>query len=228
MKKSTLMKSLLVLVTSSILLSCFLPIGYSNKVGIFDGMYVDHIYTVSRMSGVEVDMTLTFTRPSEDTVHIVNKLKSPINDIGSWDVNTSTRIISNVQNFGPFSGNHSVFWIYTDISLTDQFPMCNIWRCVHGFDGDVLFTVTDEAKHGSMAIWQLEDAYGSVLWYEKTRGFLVNGTINHNEDWNSYEFVSTNALDSGDAAIPGYSYFLLIGIIAGVSFILIRKQKIKK
>ncbi len=226
------MKSLLGLITSSILLSCFLSVAYSNEIGIFDGMYVNHTYTLSPMPGTEIPMTLTFLKISEDIFRIENELKAPINDDGSWDVNITTRIISNVVNFGPFNGNHSVFWIYTDISINDQFPMCNIWRCVHGFDGDVLFNVTGEAMLGSMAVWVLEDDYGSILWFEKTKGFLVNGTINHLTDWNSYEFVSTNAFDPPEdtdgAAISGYSYLLLIGIIASVSIILIKKPNIKK
>lgn len=229
MKKSNFVKFFLIFFAFSIFFSNFATIAYSNEVGIFDGMYVNHKLTLSAMPGDKIPMTLTFNKKSGDMFKIVNDLGYPIDDTGSWWVNTTTRIISNVQNFGPFEGNHSVFWIYTDISLNDQVRMCNIYMCVHGLDGDVLFNVTGEAMHDSMEVWQLEDAYGSVLWYEKTKGFLVNGTIKHLTDWNYYEFEETNALeDTGDEAIPGYSYFLLICIIIGVSIIMMKKQKILK
>ncbi|UCC18444.1 MAG: hypothetical protein JSV62_10035 [Promethearchaeota archaeon] len=218
MKKTNLMRFLLTLFASLIFLSFSLPIGYSNEVGIFDGLYIEHIYTLSPMPGEEIPMTMTFSKTSEDMFNIENELKNPINDIGSWDVNTTTRIISNVVKFGPFEGNHSVFWIYTDVSINDQIRMCNIWRCVHGYDGDVLFNVTGEAMHGSMEVWQLEDDYGSLLWYEKTIGFLVNGTINHLTDWNSYEFSSTNAFDTTVAsAIPSYMLIIIVPVIGIVS-----------
>jgi hypothetical protein len=227
MKKSNFMKFLLGLITTSMFLSCFLPIAYSDEVGIFDGMYVEHNLKLSAMPG-KIPMTLTFTQLSEDTFNIENELGVPINDIGSWDVNTTTRIISNVVNFGPFEGNHSVFWIYTDVSLNDQITMCNLYMCVHGLDGDVVFNVTGEAMHDSMEVWILEDAYGSELWYEKTKGFLVNGTINHLTDWNKYIFVDTNALDVPPPGIPGYGIFLLIGAISAIGIIIIRYKSKKE
>ena len=82
------------------------------------------------------------------------------------------------------------------------------------------------------AVWVLEDEYGSVVWFEKTIGFLVNGTFRYNTDWQTFEFAETNAFgssgDTGDGAIPGYNYLILVGIIAIVSIIIIKKQKIKK
>ncbi|MFX1554107.1 MAG: hypothetical protein ACFFBV_09285 [Promethearchaeota archaeon] len=228
MKKSNLMKSLLVIITSSIFFSCFLPIAYSDEVGIFDGMEVKHTYTLSQMPGTEIPMIFTFSKLSDDMFHIENELKAPIYDTGSWDVNISTRVISNVKKFGPDEGDHAVFWIYTDVSLNDQFLMCNLWKGQLSPPGDTLFNVTGEAMHGSMAVWILEDAYGSELWYEKTKGFFVNGTISYAPEWNHYEFVETNALRTSGAAIPGYSYLFLISIIIAVSIIILKKQKIKK
>ncbi|MFX1379623.1 MAG: hypothetical protein ACFFA4_11090 [Promethearchaeota archaeon] len=191
-------------------------------------MVVNHTLTLSAMPGQQISMSLTFSKISDDMFNIENWLKYPINDIGYWDINTTNRVISNVINFGPFEGNHSVFWIYTDVSINDQLKMCNIYRCVHGFDGDVIFTVTGEAMHETMRVWQLEDAYGSVLWYEKTKGFLVNGTINHLTDWNHYEFESTNAL----AVAPGMPLYLWIILISGIgavaiiiAIVIIRKRK---
>jgi len=190
MNKSQTIKTIFLLISLLSIFSSFIQFGSSYEIGIFNGMYVNHTYTSSAMPD-EVPMTLTFSKLTDDMFHIENELKDPINDVGSWDVNTTTRVISNVVNFGPFDGDHSVFWIYTNISIDDQFMMCNIWKGVHnGFtNGDTLFNVTGEALHGTMAVWQLEDVYGSILWYEKTKGFLVNGTLMYLTDWNNYEFI---------------------------------------
>ena len=219
MKKSNLIKLFLMFFTFSIFFSHFARIGYSNGVGIFNGLYVGHTLYISAMPGEPIPMTMTFNKTSEDTFNIVNELKDPINDIGSWDVNVNTRIISNVVNFGPFEGNHSVFWIYNNVSLNDQVTMCNIYMCVHGLDGDVVFNVTGEAMHGSMGVWQLKDDYGSVLYYEKTIGFLVNGTIKHLTDFNVYKFESTNAF-ALPPGIPSYMLIIIVPVIGVVSIVL--------
>jgi hypothetical protein len=223
MKKMNSVKFFLVLFTFLMIYSHVLAIGYSNAVGIPTGLKVKHNYSSNVMMGV-YPSTLTFTKPSSDTVHIVNYLGGDIDDTGSWSVNTNTRIISNQENFGPFNGDHSVFWIYTNVSLDDQLLMCNIWKGVHsGFvSGDALFNVTGEGMHGTTEVWILEDNYGSEMWYEKARGFLVNGTLKHSTDYNQYEFIS-----AGIPGIPGYSLFLIISVIAIISFIIIKKQKIK-
>ncbi len=228
MKKSNLMKSLLVVITSSILFSFFLPIAYSNEIGIFDGMYVKHIHFLSTYPE-DIPTTLTWTKMSDDIFHVNWEWEGSIDDTGSWDVNITTRIISNVVNWGPV--NHTAFWIYTDASLNDQIIIPNIYLDYPNGE-DTTFNITGEAMYGSMAVWQLEDAYGSVLLFEKTKGFLVNGTISHLTNYETFEFVETNAFDppedTGNGAIPGYSYLLLVGIIASISIILIIKQKIKK
>lgn len=226
MKKSKLAKFFLLFVTFSIVLSHFLEDGYSNVVGIPNGLQVIHNYSSNVMPGV-TPSTLTYTQPSGDNIHLVNYLGGDIDDTGSWDTDTDTRIITNQQNFGPFNGDHSVFWIYTDVSLDDQIVMCNIWKGVHNglTNGDTTFNVTGEAMHGTMEVWVLEDAFGSEMWYEKARGFLVNGTLIHSGDYNNYAFVSAGVPNPG---IPGYSFFLISGVIAIVSFIIIKKQKIKK
>ena len=137
---------------------------------------------------------------------------------GFWDVNTSTRIVSNQQSPGPDNGDHDHSWIWTDISLDDQILIFNFFSSV-----DHLFNVTGEAMHGTMDCWILEDDYGSKVWYEKERGILINGTFKYSTNWQKYTFVSA-ALTSG---IPGYDYFLLFGAMLGCGIILI-KFKLKK
>ena len=227
MKKSKLAEISLFLITFSILFSHFLAIGYSAVVGIPNGLKVKHNYSTNAMPGIITPSTLTYTLPSSDIIHIVNYLGGDIDDTGSWDVSTSTRIISNQENFGPFDNDHSVFWIYTDVSLNDQIVMCNIWKGVHTGVGDTTFNITGEAILDTVDVWVLEDAYGSELWYEKERGFLVNGSMIHIGDYNMYEFVSAG-VPKPTPGIPGYSFVLVISIIAIVSIIVIRRQKVKK
>ncbi len=226
MKKSNLGKFFLALITFLIVFSHFLAIGYSNAVGIPNGLQVKHNYSTNVMSGI-TPSTMTFTKSSSDTIHITNYLGGDIDDTGSWDTNTNTRIISNQVNFGPFNGDHSVFWIYTNISLDDQLLMCNIWKGVHNglTNGDATFNVTGEAMHGTMEVWILKDAHGSEMWYEKARGFLVNGTLKHSTDYNTYEFVSVGV--TGLPGVSGYSLFLIICVTAMISFVIIQRKKIK-
>ena len=223
MKRSGSLKLLLLLLVISLIFSNFLSIGYSNVVGIPNGLQVEHNYSTNQMPGETTPSTLTYTKPSNDIIHITNYLGGSIDDTGSWDVNASSRIISNQENFGPFNDDHSVFWIYTDVSLNDQIVMCNIWKGVHTGVGDTTFNITGEAMLDTMEVWVLEDAFGSELWYEKERGFMVNGTIIHGGDHNKYEFIS-----AGVPVIPGYSFLLIIGIIATISIIIIKKRDIRK
>ncbi|MFW9942371.1 MAG: hypothetical protein ACFFFT_15135 [Candidatus Thorarchaeota archaeon] len=229
MKKSKLAKFFLLLITFSIIFSHFLVIGYSAVVGIPNGLQVKHDYSTNAMPGVITPSTLTYTLTSSDVIHIVNYLGGDIDDTGSWDVNTSTRIISNQENFGPFDDDHSVFWIYTDVALNDQMLMCNIWKGVHSGTGDTLFNITGESMHGTMEVWVLEDIYGSEMWYEKERGFLVNGTMIHVGDYNMYEFVSAEIPKPGiPVDLISIIIITLISVIAIVSIIVIRRQKVKK
>ncbi|MFX0036867.1 MAG: hypothetical protein ACFE9I_14655 [Candidatus Hermodarchaeota archaeon] len=229
MKKSNLMKSLLILITISILISGFLPIANSNDVGIFNNIYVKHTYGIS-MTTEEFPSTFTWTKTSEDIFHVEWELGGSVHDTGSWDVNITSRVVSNMQDFGPDSGYHDFCWIYANVSLDDQFALFDFFK-----NDDTIYNITGESTYDSMAVWVLEDDYGSVLWFEKTKGFLVNGTRIDNTNWQTFEFIETNAFDppedtgnSGETEIPGYSYPLLIGIIASVFIILIRKQKINK
>jgi hypothetical protein len=62
------------------------------------------------------------------------------------------------------------------------------------------------------------------VWYEKERGFLVNGTFKYSSSWQKYSFVSATV----DPGIPGYNYFLLFGAILGCGIILIKYRQRKK
>ena len=219
MKKSNIITFILLLITVSLFFSSFLSFGRSNEVGIKDGMVVKHIYRIS-MLDEDIPTKFTFNKKSSDTFHVKWKYGGSIGMTGSWDVDVSTSIVSNMETFGPNDGTHNHAWIWKDVSLNDQVLIFNFFSY-----SDHLFNITGEAMHGSMEVWQLEDEEGSVVWYEKTEGFLVNGTFRYSSDWQKYTFVSASVPD-GNTGIPGYSYVLILGIIAIVSIILMKKQKI--
>jgi hypothetical protein len=144
-------------------------------------------------------------------------------------VNTSTRIVSNLNNFGPENGEHCIFWIYTDVSLDDHINISNIWKAVHTGNGDTEFNITGETTHGTMNVWILEDQYGSEVWYEKTKGFLVNGTFTFSGDYHTYEYVSHSfpSTGNGGPVIPGYDLLLILGVTSLIGINLIKQNRKK-
>ncbi|MFX1549283.1 MAG: hypothetical protein ACFFB9_02915 [Promethearchaeota archaeon] len=222
MRKTNLSKTLLFIITFTIFFPYFLPISYSNEIGIQSGLHINHLHSLS-IYPEEIPTTLTFTKTSENIFHVKWRWGSPFDDTGSWDVNISTNIVSNMQNWGPENDSHNWAWIYTDIVLNDQIIIFNVMKEMNTGDGDTLYNVTGEAMHGTIEVWVLEDEFGSEVWYEKERGFLVNGTNKHSTAWEKFDFVSVSV----DQGIPGYSYFLLFGAILGFGVLLIR-YKLKK
>jgi hypothetical protein len=219
MKKCWSIRIFLFIIISSIFFSNFLAFGYSNEVGITDGLVVNHLYRYYSVDEI-VPSRFTFTKRPDQMFHIKWYFGGSWDVGGFWDVNTSTRIVSNQESPAPDNGDHDHSWIWTDVSLDDQILIFNFFSNV-----DHLFNVTGEAMHGSMAAWILEDNYGSEVWYEKERGILLNGTFKAPATgWQKYWFVSAAVA----AGIPGYNYFLLIGAILGCGIILIKYRQRKK
>lgn len=220
MNRSKYLKYITLITISFIGFSYIIPLGSSNEVGITDSMFVKHIYRIS-MLDEDIPSSFTITHSSSETFHVIWSLGGSADATGSWDVNISTSIVLNMQDFGPDNGFHNHAWIWKDVSLNDQLMMFNFFS-----NTDRLFNITDEAMYGSMAVWQLEDNHGSILWYEKTKGFLVNGTFRHNANWQKYTFVETGTLGT-DSGIPGYNLFFLIEMVFLIG-IVIFKYKSKK
>jgi hypothetical protein len=221
MKKSNTISFILLLITVSLFFSSFLSFGCSNEVGIKDGMVIKHIHSLS-IYPEEIPTKLTFTKSSENTFHVNWRWGGSIGDTGSWDVTISSNIVSNMHNWGPENDSHNWAWIYTDVALNDQITIFNVIKQMNTGDGDTVYNITGEAMHGAMEVWVLEDQFESEVWYEKERGFLVNGTNKHSTGWETFEFVSVSVSKPG---IPGYSYLLVLGIITTVSIIIIKKKK---
>ncbi|MFX1503258.1 MAG: hypothetical protein ACFFDH_20015 [Promethearchaeota archaeon] len=223
MKRLNSIKIIFLLVLFSIFFSYFLTVGYSNGVGIPNRLQLTH-YLSSNVMPTH-SSKITFTRPSSDVIHVVWYLGDPIDDTASWDVNTSTRIVSNGQSFALWDGEHSFFWIYTNVSLNDQIVLSNIWKHINTLNGDAIYNITGEAMHGTMEVWVLEDDYGSELWYEKERGFLVNGTSKYSTDYHTYEYVSAVV---PTPFVPGYNYLIIFSVVTIVSIVIVKERKFKK
>ncbi|TKJ27479.1 MAG: hypothetical protein CEE42_02145 [Promethearchaeota archaeon Loki_b31] len=158
-----------------------------RDIELFDGMYIDHIWTVpsdiypSRFSYSYYSGSLFI-----ETWDIMG-FSIP------WYVDSQTRLMSGGSVFG--DGTHTPAWIFTDVSLGDE-----ILIAVVG-EGDHLFSVAGELIYdlpgfGSVGVWVLEDLTlpGGVAWYEKSTGILLKGTFFYGGGAANYtfDFVSTN------------------------------------
>jgi hypothetical protein len=227
MKKSSLIKCSLFLITISLFSSFFASKGSSNEVGITDGLVINRIYGYYNYpySALNIPSTFTFTNNTKQSFHIEWYLGGSIDATGFWDVNTSSRVVANQTSPGPDNDSHDFAWIWTDVQIDDQIMIFNFFS-----NTDHQFNVTGEAMHGTMAVWVLEDDYGSEVWYHKEKGFIVNGTFRYQNSWQNYELVPEAG--NGDPTIPGYDIFLLIGSILSIgviiSIILVRIKKSKE
>jgi hypothetical protein len=154
---------------------------------LFDGMYIEHIYTEfgnshsSRLSYSYYSGSLFFE--SWDVMGYSFQ----------WVVDSQSRIVSGGSAFG--DGTHTPAWIFTDVSLGDE-----IFIAVDG-EGDHLFSVAGELIYdlpgfGEVDVWVLEDLDlpGGFAWYEKSTGILLSGTFFYNSGANNYtfSFIDTN------------------------------------
>jgi len=90
---------------------------------------------------------------------------------------------------------HTPVWLFTNISLNDL-----VLIAVNG-EGDHIFNVSDELIYylsgfGWIEVWILEDLTtpGGIAFYEKSTGFLINGTFYYMGGIGNYtfDFVDTN------------------------------------
>ena len=191
---------------------------------VFDGMYVIYNFSedpasfisnfsYSHVSGSLFDQTWNQGGMGEAT----------------WLVDIQTRIMSGCVGF--VDGSHDPVWIFTNASLGDTIPISVNGEGDHPFNvSDVL--VYDLPSYGLIHVWELEDLTipGSIAWYEKSTGLLINGTFFYNGGANKYtfSFIETNVFsaegDGGDGAIPSYNLYIVIGLVCIVSIILFKKR----
>ena len=160
-----------------------------NRSQLFDGMYVDHDFSISL--GISGSSRFAYSHTSGTIFQVT--WTSPFG-LGQWDVDMLTRVITNsTAVYG--SGTHAPEWIFTNGSIGDLVQISVI------MEGDHIFNITGEIDYflpgfGAVEVWVLEDLTepGGVVWYEKSTGILLNGTIYFiaGTEWYTFDFVDTN------------------------------------
>ncbi len=149
-----------------------------KKINIFDGLTLDYSFAIF---GDTNSMDYSYSYLSEGMFHLdyfYHDGGTPL-QTGQWDVFSQTRIMSSV--FGGFafgSGIRTPLWIFTNISIGDEISIAV------DEEGEHIFKVSNESVHnlqgyGKIDVWVLEDMFNpeGIAWYEKSTGFLVNGTF---------------------------------------------------
>ena len=232
MNKSKLTNNIFLFIIFSLFFSHIVAIGYSNEVGVTDGLYVKHFYS-SDMGPAGFPTTLTISRLSDTRFFVAWNWEGDGDGTGHWVVTLSTNIVSDRDGHAPHDGYHNWAWIFNHSSLNDHITLYNFGKQRETGNGDTVYTITNETMYDSMEIWVLKDAFGSEIWYEKSKGFLVNGTFQYLTYWEKFEFVETNAFDTAveeeeGGEIPGYNYFFLIGLLLASAIVILRYKSIKK
>ncbi|MFW9877903.1 MAG: GPI anchored serine-threonine rich family protein, partial [Candidatus Thorarchaeota archaeon] len=144
--------------------------------------------------------------------------------MGYWNVDSQTRIISNSYGGVSFdSGAHTPLWVFTDVSIGE------IISIAVDREGDHDFYVARELIYdlpgfGLVEVWELEDLTlpGGIAWYEKSTGILLNGTFPYYDGLYNYSFnlLDTNALSKSiTVIIPHNTSSWQTGISQSISWI---------
>jgi len=153
---------------------------------LFDGMYIEHIYTESSSYPSMFSYSYYSGSLFIETWDIMGFSFL-------WYVDSQTRLMSGGSIFG--DGTHTPAWIFTDVSLGDE-----ILIAVDA-EGDHLFSVAGELIYdlpgfGPVGVWVLEDLDlpGGVAWYEKSTGILLEGSFYYagGAGLYTFDFVDTN------------------------------------
>jgi hypothetical protein len=163
---------------------------------LFDGMYINH--TFNHMDASIGPSQFSYSYLSGEYFRAEWNFSAYGDDYYSyWDVNTQTRIISNVGGDNFFlEGHHTPAWIFTGLSLGDTVPIAVFEGEEHIFNiiNELIYDLPD---FGLIDVWVLEDLTtpGGIAWYEKSTGILLNGTFYYSGGslWYTFDFVDTNA-----------------------------------
>ena len=158
-----------------------------KKSPLFDGMFTNYTITSNVMgNGISTffysqklnnDFNVTWTFP-----------------LHTWDVSFENRILSNIVGGWLSDGDHTLEWIYPDISLGSFIWIGTVW------EGDHLFNVSGELEYfipgyGPVGVWVLTDISSpGSLWFEKSTGILLNGTVTifGGGSYYTFNFINTN------------------------------------
>ncbi|OLS12461.1 MAG: Serine proteinase (Modular protein) [Promethearchaeota archaeon CR_4] len=156
---------------------------YIFNVTMFDGMVLHYSFFVQQgMTNIVLPFDLAYSQRSDTIFRATSALSYMGSVIASfWDEDVTTRMIKNAGGNGMFGyGNHTPFWIFTNVTVGEIVPIS-----VDGVGGH-LFTVTGEqfldlAAIGRVEVWVLSDTTtsGGIAYFEKATGLLVKGTFHY-------------------------------------------------
>ena len=168
----------------------FLDNNYATKIIylpstlLFDGMYIEGWVMDNR--DFLMPSNVTYTHYSDNIFSVSLDINmGETNDY--WHVDSRTRKISASYFYN--NNHHTPYWIFINVSLGD-----NVLICVpHG--NDHTFTVLKELMYelpgyGTVEVWELHEiSYpNGILWYEKSTGIMLNGTLYSSDGTNYFKF----------------------------------------
>nr|MDO8111872.1 hypothetical protein [Candidatus Sigynarchaeota archaeon] len=165
----------------------------------FDGMIYDWTGFFN-WTGMTEQGSETFTQRSPLVFDVISE---PGNSFyGDRTVDANSRFINDSMDF--WYGSHEWTRIFIDIGLGSIVPITTIQG------GDQQFTVTGAtyvvAMNRSFECWRLQSSQGSIAFYDKFSGLLINGTFKP-QIWELYAFQirATNAPVEENHAAPKLS-----------------------
>ena len=195
---------------------------------IFDGLYMH--YEATWNGGPLVPTNFTYHEYLLDVYNVT--WVSFLGGIGTWNVEVSTRTMTNPQGEHFLPGIYEPGWIHTDASLNDI-----VLIAVDG-DGDYIFNITGEtvynlAGYGKIGIWILEDVFNPncTAWFEKSTGILIKGTFIYPMGNYTLNLLRTNALFNyitTPGGIPGFYLFFAVSLFGILSLVILTQRRIEK
>ncbi|MFX1496914.1 MAG: ABC transporter substrate-binding protein [Promethearchaeota archaeon] len=164
---------------------------YIIETKLFDGLYIKHIFN---LMGTIYNTNVTYSYYNGRLFYETLNLEyMGMTMAYPWMVDALTRVMSGASLFG--NGQHSPFWLFTDISLYDTIPIGIFGEGDHNFyvARDLIYNLPG---FGPVDVWELEDLTqpGGLAWYEKSTGILLSGTFFFGGGVGNYtfDFVDTN------------------------------------
>jgi parallel beta-helix repeat protein len=155
---------------------------YSASAGPYSNIVVYRYYPILPVSGFyNYTVSTTFPAVSVNENESFSDLGGgSTNILSTWSnrtINVATREIVDNHGRGFYNGTHEPMRIFTNVQLGST-VLISVMS-----SGDQLFTVTGTAFLHAMGrpfeCWVLESPEGSIAYYEKYSGVLVNGTFDY-------------------------------------------------
>ncbi len=175
----------------------FKELSTSAEINIFDGLYIEY-------ESLGYPINITYYQISDDVFHVIFELMiEGTSYIGYWDVNIQTRMMENAGGDAYFDDNcHTPIWIYTNVSIGDEIPICVDGEGNHIFsvNHEVIFDISGFGELEAFALIDLTTS-GGMAFYEKNSGILLIGDFIYAGGAQSYNMhiIDSNAnMDHND------------------------------